>query len=78
MSQDFLNAVPVVCAIPTTAGTGSDGGKSMVITDLKGQKQVIGHPVFLPSVVALVPQFTAGLPSHLTAGRLDPFSCARA
>ena len=38
-------AVPDIAAIPTTAGTGSDGGKSAVISDIDGVKVVFGDLV---------------------------------
>eukprot|EP00298_Acanthocystis_sp_HF-20_P012319 c19830_g1_i2.p1 GENE.c19830_g1_i2~~c19830_g1_i2.p1 ORF type:complete len:221 (-),score=103.76 c19830_g1_i2:36-698(-) len=41
VTPEFLAAVPQVIAIPTTAGTGSDGGKSAVITDSNGVKVII-------------------------------------
>eukprot|EP01125_Pyxidicula_operculata_P017977 TRINITY_DN635_c0_g2_i2.p1 TRINITY_DN635_c0_g2~~TRINITY_DN635_c0_g2_i2.p1 ORF type:complete len:322 (+),score=103.02 TRINITY_DN635_c0_g2_i2:131-967(+) len=64
----FTDAVPQMSAIPTTAGTGSEGGKSAVITDVNGVKLVFGHPVFFPKYVALAPQLTEKLPPALTAG----------
>eukprot|EP01121_Diplochlamys_sp_Union-15-3_P003981 TRINITY_DN1393_c0_g1_i1.p1 TRINITY_DN1393_c0_g1~~TRINITY_DN1393_c0_g1_i1.p1 ORF type:complete len:371 (-),score=72.30 TRINITY_DN1393_c0_g1_i1:84-1196(-) len=64
--KEFESAMPIITGIPTTAGTGSEGGKSAVIT-LPHGKVVIGHPVFLPQIVGLIPQFTEHLPPHLTA-----------
>eukprot|EP00299_Pterocystis_sp_00344_P002360 c12671_g1_i1.p1 GENE.c12671_g1_i1~~c12671_g1_i1.p1 ORF type:complete len:431 (-),score=89.91 c12671_g1_i1:21-1313(-) len=66
VTPEFQNAVPVITAIPTTAGTGSDGGKSAVITDSKGQKVVFGNPVLMPTIAALAPQLTIKLPKRLT------------
>lgn len=63
----WFAAVPLIAAIPTTSGTGSEGGKSAVITDTKGVKRVFGNPVFMPQTVALVPQFTEKMPAGLTA-----------
>lgn len=60
------NYPPLVC-IPTTAGTGSEAGKSSVISDLNGVKSVIGHPSFMPLFVALDPQLTTSMPPQLTA-----------
>jgi len=59
--------MPVIAGIPTTAGTGSEGGKSAVITNTDGVKVVFGNPLFMPKTVGLVPQYTAKLPPHLTA-----------
>ncbi len=58
---------PVV-AVPTTSGTGSEVGRSSVITDLSDHtKKIIFHPKMLPSLVIADPQLTFGLPAHLTA-----------
>jgi hypothetical protein len=53
-------------AIPTTAGTGSEVGRSSVIT-IGGQKQVIFHPLLLAKLVILDPELTVDLPAKLTA-----------
>jgi len=59
--------VPVI-AIPTTAGTGSEFGRSSVITDTDSHRKVIiFHPEMLPELVILDPQVTVGLPPRLTA-----------
>lgn len=58
MSAEFKGYVPPLNAIPTTAGTGSEAGKSAVIVSPEGQKKVYGNPAFMPSHVALVPQLT--------------------
>lgn len=58
---------PVV-ALPTTAGTGSELGRSSVITDEVHQiKKIIFHPKMLPQLVILDPELTLGLPPSLTA-----------
>jgi 4-hydroxybutyrate dehydrogenase len=55
-------------AIPTTAGTGSEVGRSSVITlDATHRKAVLFHPELLASLVILDPELTAGLPPKLTA-----------
>jgi alcohol dehydrogenase class IV len=53
-------------AIPTTAGTGSEVGRSSVIT-IGGQKKVIFHPSLLARLVILDPELTVDLPPKLTA-----------
>jgi 4-hydroxybutyrate dehydrogenase len=58
--------LPRFIAIPTTAGTGSEVGRSGVIV-LNGRKQVIFHPALLADLVILEPEFTIGLPPTLTA-----------
>jgi alcohol dehydrogenase class IV len=53
-------------AIPTTAGTGSEVGRSSVIT-IGDSKHVIFHPSLLANLVVLDPQLTVDLPAKLTA-----------
>lgn len=58
---------PVV-AIPTTSGTGSEVGRSSVITDTENQvKRIIFHPNMMPAIVLLDPELTVGLPAKMTA-----------
>ena len=55
-------------AIPTTAGTGSEVGRSSVITlDATHRKAVLFNPEMLAKLVILDPALTVGLPPHLTA-----------
>jgi len=60
--------IPPIIAIPTTAGTGSEVGRSGVIT-LKetGRKTVIFSPYLMPSVALCDPELTRSLPRHITA-----------
>lgn len=59
--------LPVV-ALPTTAGTGSELGRSSVITnEEEARKVIIFHPGMLPGLVILDPLLTIGLPPVLTA-----------
>ena len=62
---DWSGLVPCI-TIPTTAGTGSEVGRSSVIIH-DGRKQVIFHPALLASLVILDPEVTQGLPPKLTA-----------
>ena len=56
------------CAIPTTAGTGSEVGRSSVITiPALGRKACFGGPPLMADLAILDPELTVGLPSHLTA-----------
>ena len=56
------------CAIPTTAGTGSEVGRSSVITlPETGRKAVFGGPPFMADMAILDPELTVGLPPALTA-----------
>jgi alcohol dehydrogenase class IV len=64
---DRAGMLPVI-AVPTTAGTGSELGRSSVITDVEGMRKVIiFHPNMLPRMVVMDPELTVGLPRHLTA-----------
>jgi alcohol dehydrogenase class IV len=53
-------------AIPTTAGTGSEVGRSSVIS-IGDRKHVIFHSSLLANLVILDPQLTVDLPPKLTA-----------
>jgi len=65
--DDWYGLIPCV-AIPTTAGTGSEVGRSSVIVLEKTQKKsVIFHPGLLANLVLLDPELTKGLPPKLTA-----------
>jgi len=65
--SDWSGLVPCI-AIPTTAGTGSEMGRSSVITlDATHRKAVLFHPELLAKLVILDPQLTVGLPPKLTA-----------
>ena len=60
--------VPPMVAIPTTAGTGSEVGRSAVITlKATGRKTVVFSPHLIPNVAIADPELTFGLPPHLTA-----------
>lgn len=64
---DWTGLAPLI-AIPTTAGTGSEVGRSSVITlDATKRKAVLFHPELLARLVILDPELTVGLPPHLTA-----------
>src|SRR5204862_1276333 len=64
---DWSGLAPFV-AIPTTAGTGSEVGRSSVITlDATHRKAVLFHTELLARLVILDPELTVGLPSSLTA-----------
>jgi alcohol dehydrogenase class IV len=66
--KNISNPVPPVYAIPTTAGTGSEVGRSgVIITRDTKAKTVIFHPSLMPKVAVLDPELTVGLPPGLTA-----------
>ncbi len=63
-----VDGMAPVVAIPTTSGTGSEVGRSSVITDTRDHtKKIIFHPRMLPAIVIADPQLTVGLPPHITA-----------
>lgn len=60
--------LPPMVAVPTTAGTGSEVGRSAVVTvEANGRKTVIFSPHLQPNVALLDPRMTATLPPRLTA-----------
>ena len=62
------NPVPPMIAIPTTAGTGSEVGRSFVVTLAEtGRKTVVFAPPLMPSVAVCDPELTYALPPKLTA-----------
>ena len=59
---------PYVVAIPTTSGTGSEVGRSSVISDDETHaKKIIFSPRMLPDLVLADPCLTVGLPAGITA-----------
>jgi alcohol dehydrogenase len=70
------DAVKPCIAVPTTAGTGSEVGRSSVIThEDEGRKIVIFHPTMLPVIALCDPELTVSLPAKLTAATgMDAFA----
>jgi alcohol dehydrogenase class IV len=64
----ITDAVPFFVAVPTTAGTGSEVGRSAVIADDSSHvKRIIFSPHLLAKVVFADAELTVGLPPALTA-----------
>lgn len=61
-------AIPPILAVPTTAGTGSEVGRSTVISDDETHaKKIVFSPKLMPAVVFADPELTVGLPPKVTA-----------
>ena len=58
--------VPPILQVPTTAGTGSEVGRSTVLV-IDGTKTVIFSPALMAKVAILDPELTVGLPPFITA-----------
>jgi len=62
------NDVPHFITIPTTAGTGSEVGRSAIIADDEThQKKILFSPKLLAKIVFADPMLTMDLPAHITA-----------
>lgn len=62
------NPVPPMIAVPTSAGTGSEVGRSGVVTlEATHRKTVIFAPALMPNVAVLDPQMTTTMPATITA-----------
>ncbi len=74
--KNIMHTLPAMYAIPTTAGTGSEVGRSSVITLGKTcKKTIFFHPDLMPDIAVLDPKLTIGLPPHITAATgMDAFT----
>ena len=59
--------VPYWVALPTTAGTGSEVGRSAVISDANHIKRIVFSPKLLARAVFADPELTLALPAKVTA-----------
>lgn len=73
--QYITNKLPPLVAIPTTAGTGSEVGRSgVIIVNDTNNKTIIFHPTMMPVLAVLEPMLTIGLPPAITAATgIDAF-----
>ena len=66
--RPILNELPYFVALPTTSGTGSEVGRSSVVSENDTHlKRVVFSPKILAKVVFADPELTLGLPAHVTA-----------
>jgi alcohol dehydrogenase class IV len=68
--------LPPLFAIATTAGTGSEVGRSsVIIIKATNDKTILFHPTMMPKIAVLDPELTKGLPAPITvATGLDAFT----
>lgn len=59
--------IPFNICVPTTAGTGSEVGRSSVISDEQHVKRIIFDARMMPPLVVADPELTVGLPAGVTA-----------
>ncbi len=60
--------VPYFITIPTTSGTGSEVGRSAIISeDESKKKRILFHPKLLAKIVFADPMLTMDLPAHITS-----------
>ncbi len=66
--RPITTALPYFIALPTTSGTGSEVGRSSVVSEEATHiKRVIFSPLILAKVVFADPELTLGLPPSVTA-----------
>ncbi|RYX93030.1 MAG: iron-containing alcohol dehydrogenase [Comamonadaceae bacterium] len=67
-ARSISGDLPYFVALPTTAGTGSEVGRSSVISeDDTHLKRIIFSPKILAKIVFADPELTLALPAHVTA-----------
>ena len=63
-----IKKLPMLYAVPTTAGTGSETTLAAVVSDPSThEKYAINDPVLRPKYAVLDPALTLGLPPHITS-----------
>ena len=66
--RPITGELPYFVALPTTSGTGSEVGRSSVVSENDTHlKRVVFSPQILAKVVFADPELTLGLPPHITA-----------
>jgi alcohol dehydrogenase class IV len=67
-ARAVTHTLPYFVAIPTTSGTGSEVGRSTVISDEDThEKKVVFHPSMLARLVIIDPELTLTMPAAITA-----------
>jgi len=66
-ARPIVGDVPYWVALPTTSGTGSEVGRSAVISDANHIKRIVFSPKLLARAVFADPELTLGLPAKVTA-----------
>ncbi len=74
--QYVTDPIPLFVTVPTTAGTGSEVGRSAVISeDDTKKKRILFHPTLMAQRVFADPELTYGLPPAITAATgMDAFT----
>ncbi len=68
MGKKILHELPPTCAIPTTAGTGSEATKVSIITNtITGVKMLLNDPKLMAHIAVVDPVFTVTVPPGVTA-----------
>lgn len=68
MGKKLINPLPPTCAIPTTAGTGSEATKVSIITNTDtGVKMLLSDPKLMATIAIVDPVFTLTAPPAVTA-----------
>ncbi len=68
MGKKIEQALPPTCAIPTTAGTGSEATKVSIITNTNtGVKMLLSDPKLMADIAVVDPVFTLTVPAGVTA-----------
>ena len=66
--RPITQPLPYFVALPTTSGTGSEVGRSSVVSENDTHlKRVVFSPKILARIVFADPELTLGLPAHVTA-----------
>ncbi len=66
--QYITEPIPLFITVPTTAGTGSEVGRSAIISDdVTRKKHILFHPTLMAQVVFADPELTYELPPAVTA-----------